>query len=514
MTTLPADAASQPRPLTRGGLLFVVLYALLTTLLLTRSALLALLPISLVILTVPLLRSPRLAPALLLFFVPLLSGMPRGTILPILRTNELVLIFIFAAFLLTRLLGKMGRPQTTFLDKAFLLFLLARSVLPFLVHPVSFAADPAGMAKFFLAPVQYYLVYRLILGTVHRREDILSLMRVMVASAIIIAVIGLMQASKFPGIGQLYSLYYPSAETAYTFMHSPRVTSLFHAPAGGTVRFHGGGWNVCGFYLSQALLVTVALHRLEKGRLAKGVLTGAAGLLALVMFLTFSFTTLISLGVVLAYLGHRQKRLGRYFLLAAPVALLLILLVATVFRQALEERLSLQFVGTLVPMTFLARIDFWMHRALPEIAHYLILGLGPARVDWIAAESYYLFVVANCGLIGLTGLMAFIVYVWRQWKRLLRKHGTSGLTGTLLLLSFVMFVQTLIANTTGQYFEYSGTSEMLWAIWTLALVAARSAGAGSVDGGPAHPTRGGPPGGNSGQGFPGEAGRRGRPARR
>ncbi len=453
------DATLRPRPLGKGAFAFCGLYALGTAILLSISPYVALVPVVLAVLLIPLVRRPRIAPAVVLLLVPLVSGMPRGSIVPIFKPNELVLIFVFVAYALALLLGKKQKIETTFLDKAFLIFVMARSVLPLIAHPVSVAADPATLAKFFLAPFQYYLLYRLILGTARTREDLTLLLRVMIAGAVVVAVVGLLQAMRVPEIEHLLRTYYPSGKLIYTFEHSRRVTSLF-----------GGGWNVCGFYLSQALLLTIALHPFERPGLSRAVLVVTGMLLALVMGLSFSFTTTITLVVALAYFGYRKGKLGTYLLRAAPVAVLLFVFALTLFGGALQERLSLQFRGTFLPATLLARLYFWKEMVLPAIGGKLIWGIGPSRFAWTTAESEYVFFVVNCGLVGLAGFLVFIGFVWKKLRALSRRINPATLEGTLVVLGLTLFLQNLIASTTGHYFEYSGASETLWAVWAMAAV--------------------------------------------
>ncbi len=474
MTTLnPTYQDLRPKPIGWMAILLVLAYALVTSYLLSKSLALAFLPLALSVFFVPFVRNPKVAPAVLLFLVPLLSGMPRGMVVPIFRINEILLGVTFATYMLVILMGPKKRFETTFLDRAFILLLLARSILPLVTHPLEFMGDPTKLVKFFLAPLQYYMIYRLVLGTIKTKRAIFVILRVMVAAAVIVAVVGLMQALRFPGIAKLYSLYYPSAEAIYTFVHSARVTSLFHSLSAGTTRFHGGGWNPCGFYLAQSLLIGLLLHRFDPSQTVRRLLIPAMALIGLVMILTFSFTTAITLLLFFFFVGYQQGRLKKYILLSIPAMVFLVLMAAIFFGDAFKDRMQLQFSGTWIPHTLLVRIDFWLHRALPQIAKHLVLGFGPSKYDWVAAESAYLFVIANCGIVGLAGFIGFIVVVWRNLARRLREHSLNTLAGGLLLLALGLLLQITAASTTGQYFEYSGSSENLWAIWTMALVASR-----------------------------------------
>ena len=299
---------AQPLPLGPGTVLLALGVALLVASLLPASPVVAALPVALAILMIPLVRWPQVAPAAVLLLVPLVSGMPRGQLVPLLRPNELALAFVFGAYLLVLILGPKQKIERTFLDRAFLIFLVGRSLLPLVAHPLAVVSDPAHLVKFFLAPLQYFLLYRLIQGTVHRRADLMMLIRIMLLGGVIVAVIGILQAARVPLVEDFLRTYYPSNKPIYTFLHSSRVTSLF-----------AGGWNVCAFYLSQILLVAIAVHPFERPGLPRALVTAAAILIAMVMALSFSFATTGSLFLVLVYFALRRARLRRFLLRALPL---------------------------------------------------------------------------------------------------------------------------------------------------------------------------------------------------
>ncbi|MBD3236426.1 MAG: hypothetical protein GF330_06970 [Candidatus Eisenbacteria bacterium] len=452
----------RPLPLGPGTLLLALGVALLVAYLLPASPYVAALPVALAILLIPLVRLPHLAPALVLLLVPLVSGMPRGGWVPLLRPNELALAFVFGAYLLALLLGRKQRIETTFLDRAFLIFLLGRSVLPLVVHPLATVGDPSQLVKFFLAPLQYFLLYRLIQGTAHRRADLMLLIRVMLLGGVIVSLVGILQAARVPLVEDFLRTHYPSNKPIYTFLHSSRVTSLF-----------AGGWNVCAFYLSQILLVAIAVHPFERPGLPRALVAGSAVLIALVMGLSFSFATTLTLLLALGYFAVQRRRLRSFLLRALPLVVLFAIVVALFFAGPLRERMGMQFRGTLIPVTLLTRVAFWAEFAWPAVRDSLLFGIGPSRFDWLTAESEYVFLVANCGLVGLAVFFGFIAYVWRRMRAVIRSLGPLTFEGTLAVLGLALFLQNLVASLSGHYFEYSGAAETLWAIWGMVLVGVR-----------------------------------------
>ena len=226
-------------------------------------------------------------------------------------------------------------------------------------------------------------------------------------------------------------------------------------------------------------LLTLALRQFEKSGMARTALIGIGVLLVVVMALTFSFTTAITLLVALAFIGLTSGRMKRYLFRFLAVGAVVSVLLVIGFGEALQERMVIQFRGTWITMTILHRVSFWMNIALPLVSDHLVFGIGPSRYDWVTAENYYIFLAATGGLVCLAGFVVFAGLVWHRFSTLLRRIAVSrpssvrDLATTLTILSLALFLQALVASNTAHYFEYSGGIEILWSVWTMAIVAER-----------------------------------------
>ena len=80
--TLSGEAKPRSTPVGLSTWLFALGFSLLTAYLLKSSSMLAFLPVLFAVVLIPLFRAPHYAPLVVLFLAPLLSGLPRGQIVP------------------------------------------------------------------------------------------------------------------------------------------------------------------------------------------------------------------------------------------------------------------------------------------------------------------------------------------------------------------------------------------------------------------------------------------------
>lgn len=420
---------------------------------------------------------------LLVVAIPLVSAVPRGQIVPLMRLNEVLLLVVFLA-VVVRLRGRLDRMirfQTV--DAGFLILLLTNSVLPFVA--LWFRAAPASVETILpvFASIQYYLLYLVLVNSIRQPVQIRRALWFFLAVGVLVAVIGLVQAMDFQGFQRIQDMVFLNYRTDLA-VRSLRITSTF------------GGWNDLGSYLGLTLLVIFTLI-LERS-LFSPVYLGAAAIVcfaALILSGNWSTTVSILIGSgIIFLLSGRRVRVKH----AALVGVLLLVILCLVLlipetQRILLVRLRTQFAsGALVPSTIASRLVLW-NQILDYLwlnPSFLLLGAGPSpayiiatatqthpllefwkstfvRVGTATEESFYFMLLIRFGVIALAGYAAFLVIVARWLWRVL---AGGGLARSLALMALGCLITLCIASITNAYFSYSGTSEVLWIL--LALVTA------------------------------------------
>jgi hypothetical protein len=351
------------------------------------------------------------------------------------KPHEIALLLLAGALFVRRVLRQDARMTLTPLDSAFGFLVLFGTLLPLVVMEIRGAYIDGTALKSLLAPVEWWLWYRVFLEAVPMPQEILRLLRLLLILLSIIGLVGDLQAVHVPGIAHLLSLVSATHQTAISGSVL-RPTSLV------------GEWglmaSLCGFAL--LLINQIATDRL--GPLVFGtrwriwlISLTAINVLAVVSALAVEAFLALGIGYVCAYLVNR-RRLARETVgvggLAALSALILFPLVL--------NRLNLQFggSGSFVPATWQVRFLHWqiVLHSIFQSASTIVFGVNPSFVypvlQFGGTESLYWLIWYRGGILYLLAFVGFLVYVviatWRLRAAALIRVERSFLTWAWILL--------------------------------------------------------------------------------
>jgi hypothetical protein len=302
-----------------------------------------------------------------------------------------------------------------------------------------------------LAPMQFVMLFWVFAYLPETDKDRRNLIQFMIFGAILVSVVGLLQASGLSAVRSFLSRWYPGIQTD-TAAGLGRVTSLF------------GLWNATGTFLMLIVLLLVALQPLTHPRWARinmyiALATSGACLLA-----SGSFAGMggLAAGIVIVKLFDRR---GMKFLLQLFVALVIS---ALLLSPLILQRLDYQFgAGSgsdgVVPQTFAYRIKIWTQLYIPALmASNPWLGVVPTmeNVSWEWAESQYIFLLMRSGIISLIAHLIWVVmmclWLWDKMKV------ASGQTYLLALVTFTVFILLSVMSFTNEVFTLGGVIDYLW----------------------------------------------------
>ncbi len=413
---------------------------------------------------------------LLLLCVPLVVGIGRGQIVPVLRPNEALIVFLLGIVVLrgtlTPTAGQVRLGPVTAIDRAFALLFVFGSVLPLAVQLFRSDAPSAEDTFQLLSLLKYYLGYRLVLAVVGNERQMLTATHLMVLASGLVALVGLLQYARVAGVPELLAAYYSAGQVrealelrratstlgvwqalaSYLAVHAALVLGLLSARAGGrdTPRALRGPWRGV---LVGALLTNVA------GALATATLTAVLGLL-------------IAVGVMAALGGYWRKAV----LGAVPLSLA----AALVFWPAIQERWEYQFhswgAGGDLPVTWEYRITnlttvFW-----PVVQDNLVFGVAPSvspDLAWQFPENQQMYLLYQGGLLYVAAYFVFMWVVLRTtWRYQRRLAGPAQAVGRA---AFVAWLLMLVLGLFDPHLTMAGEADAAWALLALATGAATRA---------------------------------------
>ncbi len=394
------------------------------------------------------LRQPIVLGYVVALGVALASGTERGAIIPQLKLNEVILfgsvILALPVIILQRL--KLVKLSVTLLAGQ-LILILGTVVLPLVASPLLGRQLSFADQFSYAAPVQYLLLFLLFVYLPLTDQDRHRVFLAMVAGAMVVAVVGLLEAAKIGPVMDLLARFYPSKQQAVASQFG-RITSLLNA------------WNNLGTFFTISLLLLIGYLQVNwttlksKGFLLAGVVLSGFGLLA-----SGSFAGIIGLVIGLVIMSLINRTGLRTMVIIAFVLLLAGVLLSGFLANRMQEQFG---KGSLVPSTLAYRLYLWKSIFIPLMQKYWLWGFQAnfATLSWQWAESQYLFLMLRSGIFSL---LAHLAWVGLTLFWLMRKfRDQSQFKRSFAVSLFAILIALSVMGFTNEVFTYSGVIDYVW----------------------------------------------------
>ena len=399
---------------------------------------------------------PIAAAYLMIGLSPLLVGIERGSILPLLRPNE-ALAMVVGSALLTRgfFTFAAGRPLRLHLppvDLSLLALAISGSVLPLLWMVARGKSVEQDDLLYAVVLWKYYALFLIVRAGVRRTEDVSRCLWVAIASGSLIALAGILQALGLSGVDVLLARLYESGET-YN-----RASSTFGQTQG----------------LGDVMIFNPAIvgALLLRTRAPRTLLLPAGILFLFGTLASGQFSVVIALAVAAVAFGSVVDRLGRVLLAFLPTAVVGLF----VLRPVVEGRLSGFDDEAGIPYSWSARLTNLQDYFWPEIVadfNWLLGVRTAARV--IDPSAYYGVVWIESGHTwllwtgGVPFFACFFIFLWvtmRTVARVARARRDS--VGSAALAAFAALTVVAVGMVFDPHLTLRGTADLLFPLLALA----------------------------------------------
>jgi hypothetical protein len=409
---------------------------------------------------------PAVAAYLVIGVTPLVVGIDRGAVLPVVRPNEALELYLGGVLALRGLArarsGAVRLHRPDLIEWSLLLMALTSSVVPLVAMGLrgrGITSDDvlSGLALWKLTGI--YLIVRF---SVRCGAELRRCLQVSVAAACVVGVVGIVQALDLLGVRHLLAdLYAPFGDTQYV-LSSPRGGSTLALPA------------ATADLMVMNLAIVTALWVRERRR--PGLSLAVSALLVCAALAAGEFSSAIGLvvGAVTVVVVTGSLQLLSVFGGLAVVGSVAVWPVIARRLQDFESAsgMPVSWVGRLHNL----RTYFWPH--LNSYANVL-LGVRPsARVrvpfhasGWVWIESGYTWLIWAGGIPLLCSYLFFVYATVAQGWRVARERvDTAGVAATAATVG-VLVVTVLMAF--DPHITYRGSADELFALTALTAAAAR-----------------------------------------
>ncbi len=406
---------------------------------------------------------PPAAAYILLGATPLLAGLERGLVLPLLRPHEalaaLVVVGLVAHVALRAAARTPAQLRLSFgrVDAAILVLAVTSSVVPLIVMVLRDRPIVQDDVLYALQIWKYYGVFLIVRASVTTTAQVRRCLWVVLGAAAIVALVAIAQVIGAPGIRQIARYFAPEA------VNDPKLergtSTLASSIAVGDVM-------VFSLAIAAGLLVRGDPRRLRLGALALLFVFGAVA--------TGQFSALIAIGVGVLAFGWLTGRLSRLVLALVPVAAVAGLLL----RPVIAARLSGFHGGTTLPASWQVRLDNVTTHFWPVLEQQLnwVTGVRPlariegarlSGIDFIWIESGYIYLLWTGGVAFLLAFVWYAAVALRTVAAIARRR--TDAIGIAATASYTALVVTVVLMTLDPHITLRGSADLSFALLALAL---------------------------------------------
>jgi hypothetical protein len=404
---------------------------------------------------------PATAAYVLIGVTPLVAGIDRGLLIPVLRPNEALLALVAAGLLARGAVraasGSLPRPEVDATNVSILVLAFASSLMPLAWMLARGRRIEQDDLLYALMMWKYYGVYLVARASVRTERQVRTCLWIAMVSAGVVAALAVLQSLQLFGVTALLSRYYTPYGNAQALLNN-RGGSTLALPI------------VVADLVTFNLAIAVGL--LVKGRGRRGPLIVLATLFVMGAFAAgeFSGATALLLGVVATALVTRQVRWLFGFIPA-------FLLAAHALWPVIERRLSGFGSASGLPVSWTGRLHNLQNYFWPALFSdgNLVLGVRPAaRVATSTMATGYIWIESGYTWLlwsgGIPLLVAFLFFLWVNLRRHLAvaraRDDAVGVAAQTVVVALTVVGILMVLD---PHLTYRGSADLLFTL--LGLVA-------------------------------------------
>ncbi len=418
---------------------------------------------------------PPLAAYLILALTPLIAGIERGVLVPVLRPSEALLALVASALAVRGVAdwiqGASWRWNVGAVEWSLLALAYSGSVLPLLwmvVRGRQVTMDDLLYASYIWKLVAVFAVIRI---SVRTERQVRASLWITLGSTLVVGVVAILQALGSSGVGALLAAWYTPGEAEGSLTGGRGSSTLSSSLAVADVMVFSLG---------------IAAGLAFRGGRRWGVLLGATVVLTLGVVAASQVSGFLAWPVALLASGAAVGRLRRLVVVALPVAVLATLLLWPVIGERLEQfgapyTLPRAWVG---PDGRLDNLTTFFWSELFTDLNWLTGVRVAARVpapegwrDWVWIESGHTWLLWSGGVTFFLACFAFLAVAIRATASVARRRVDA--IGAAAVGSFAALWVNVVVMTFDVHLTLRGSGELAFALLALALTGAGGPGGAS-----------------------------------
>jgi hypothetical protein len=406
---------------------------------------------------------PSVGAYVLIGVTPLIAGMDRGLVIPVLRPNEAILALVAAGLVVRGVIraasGPLPRPTVNSTDLSILLLAVTSSVVPLAWLAVRGAAIGQDDVLYALMVWKYFGVYLVARAGVRTERQVYVCLWIAMAAASVVAVVAVLQSLQLFGVARALATYYAPYGSAQALLNNRGGSTLALPIAVADL---------------MALNLAIAVGLLVRGRGPRWLLA-ALGMLFMVGVLAsgqFSGAIGLFLGLLVMALITRRVRQLILFVPALIGAMF-------AFQPVIQRRLEGFETASGLPVSWSGRLYNLSNYFWPELfsSGHFLLGVRPAaRVATSTMATGYIWIESGYTWLlwagGIPLLLSFLYFLWTNLRRnVTLARSREDAVGAVAVAVVVALVVVGVLMLIDPHLTYRGSADLLFALLGLSAVA-------------------------------------------
>lgn len=421
-------------------------------------------------LTVVVWRRPHVAAYLIIATTPLVVGIDRGTLIPVLRPNEALTFFLIGVLTtraaVARRAGQpLGRLRIHRIERGIIALAITSSIVPMAFMVLRGEAPTGDDIAYALVLWKYLAGYAVIRVTISTQEQIGRCLQLSLASAVIVGCLAILQSLGLFGVRQFLIHFW--APFGYTgALALPRGSSTLGLPA------------ATADLLIFNLAILIGIVAWKRGLAAWHVVCGGVFVLGTLAAAEFSSALGLLIALIALAAVLRKMRMLLFLPFGAAIAV-------TVMWPVIHNRLVGFQSASGLPVSWVGRIRNLTTYFFPTLSSgsHPLFGVRPsARVPvssqatgYVWIESGYVWLLWGGGIF-LFGAFVYFVAVSTRFTLSVARP-LDGWTSIAALAAFTGVVVVTVLMIFDPHITYRGSADLLFALLAMAVAGTASSNA-------------------------------------
>jgi O-antigen/teichoic acid export membrane protein len=390
-------------------------------------------------------RRPLFGCAALVLTVPLTAGLSRGSVIPVLKPNELILLIVLAGVIAHLVTIKRIRPVGG-LDLAVGGYVLGSIAIPWMVLTLSHYPADLDTWRTVLSPALFLVVYYVFSRTTFSEDGVRAVLNSAMLAGVLVCLIAAAELVNLPGARSFIEAYYPAP-----ILSSFRPSSTL------------GHYSAVGAFGALTYILALAIATVGHPGFSTRWLTFVmgTGLLGVIVSQTWAPLAVLPLATLIIVLYGR--RIPRELAITAVLGIIGLIVLFPLISARFDSQHLISAQGFAIPESMQTRVRYWSEFIIPALSEHIWVGTGTVIPGTVPAplatfvDNEYLWAAFRAGIPGVALLLGMLLSIMAVAVKIrTSKNPSQRAIGAAALATITML---LLLGATAQYITFAGLSQ-------------------------------------------------------